>query len=153
MKIYSLQTTQSLSISPEQAWDFFSKPENLSELTPPDMDFKIISDPEKEMFPGQIITYKIGVLPGIKRTWVTEIKNVEVMKSFIDEQRFGPYKFWYHKHSFEKNGSGIVMKDNIQYAVPFGLIGRVLHKLFIRNKLEKIFKYRFDYLNRKFNEE
>lgn len=151
MRVYELTQEQFLPITPIQAWDFFSNPKNLNEITPDSMGFQITSNPDEEMYNGQIITYKIKILPGIKSTWVTEIKAVDTLKSFIDEQRFGPYKFWHHKHTFHEVDGGVKMTDKIYYALPFGLLGRIVHYLFVRNKLHQIFSYRYKWLNGYFN--
>ena len=151
MKIYELKREQILKTDISTAWEFFSNPLNLNSITPPDLNFETISLPENKMYNGQIITYKIGLLPGIKQTWVTEIKSVADKKIFIDEQRFGPYKFWHHKHIFEEVNEGIIMKDLIHYALPFGILGNIIHSVFVKTKLENIFDYRYKILNEKFN--
>ena len=98
MKLYSLETKQNFPISTKVAWDFLSDPNNLKEITPDYMGFNIISNCEKEMYAGQIIEYIVKPLFGIPLKWVTEITHVEKYKFFVDEQRFGPYVFWHHKH-------------------------------------------------------
>jgi ligand-binding SRPBCC domain-containing protein len=99
------------------------------------------------MYEGQIITYKIRVAPAVKFTWVTEIKCVEEGRAFVDEQRFGPYKFWHHRHSFEPVGGGVLMRDKVHYALPFGAIA---HGVFVRRKVEWIFRSRREILARRF---
>lgn len=91
MKIYEFRREQILNTDLENAWRFFSNPQNLNNITPPSLRFKIISQLTERMFSGQIITYRIRILPFIFQQWVTEIKEVEELKFFIDEQRFGPY--------------------------------------------------------------
>ncbi|KAB2847265.1 MAG: SRPBCC family protein [Melioribacteraceae bacterium] len=103
------------------------------------------------MYEGQIITYKIAPLPGFSQTWVTEIKSVEEKKYFIDEQRFGPYKFWHHKHFFEENKDGVLMTDLVHYAMPFGFVGKIAHILFVKKMLKNIFSFRRQFLENKFN--
>ena len=100
MKIYTLKTTQKLNIDIKTAWDFFSTPKNLQEITPDDLSFEILSDLPDKMYPGLIIEYFIKPFPFVKFNWVTEITHVDEPKYFVDEQRFGPYKFWHHKHIF-----------------------------------------------------
>lgn len=151
MKFYQLKKEQTLNISIDKAWEFFSAPENLNEITPPDLDFKIVSDSSPKMYCGQIIEYKIKILPFVKQTWITEIKHVEQKKSFVDEQRFGPYKFWFHKHEFIDLGEKVKILDNVTYSIPFGILGRIVHSLFIKKKLEKIFNFRVKKLNQLFN--
>jgi ligand-binding SRPBCC domain-containing protein len=150
MRIHTLEQEQLLPITPDQAWDFFSSPANLDEITPDDLGFQITSAPEPRMYEGQIITYRVRIAPGLHMNWVTEIKCVEPGASFIDEQRFGPYRFWHHRHTFEAVPEGVLMRDKIHYALPFGPCGAIAHALFVRRKLRWIFHCRREILDRKF---
>lgn len=150
MKIYELKRTQFLPASMEEAWDFFSSPLNLNAMTPPSLKFRIESVDSYKMYSGQIIIYKIKILPGFVSTWVTEITEVKAMEYFIDEQRFGPYKFWHHKHFFKEAPGGIEMTDIVHYALPFGPLGRAVHALFVKNRLKEIFSFRYNFLKDKF---
>lgn len=151
--IYTLTTEQVLNVSLKEAWNFFSAPQNLEEITPNHMGFTITSNVDKKAYKGQIITYKVGILPGIKSNWVTEITQVENEKFFIDEQRFGPYSMWHHEHWFEglENGKTL-MKDKISYKIPFGFLGHLAQFIFIKQQLNTIFKHRFVTLEKLFNE-
>lgn len=142
MKTYHLNTKQFLPISLEEAWDFFSDPKNLAKITPPDMGFVIRSGAEMPMFEGQIINYTVKPLLGIPTKWVTKITEVVPKKYFVDEQAKGPYKLWRHKHSFKEVEGGIEMMDELEYALPFGILGRIAHAVFIRSRLKQIFGYR-----------
>jgi len=104
MKVYSLQTVQHINAPIEECWDFFSCPTNLQKITPEEMSFQITDFDSKRMYPGQIIQYKVSPLLGIKLPWVTEITYVEENSYFIDEQRFGPYSLWHHKHFGKEDG-------------------------------------------------
>jgi ligand-binding SRPBCC domain-containing protein len=146
MKIYRLEQRQILPITKTECWKFFSDPRNLQNITPPDMDFVIKSDLPGTMHAGQIIIYGIKILPGVILTWVTEITHVVENNFFVDEQRFGPYKFWHHQHSFNETENGMEVQDIVHYAIPFGILGRLVNSLFIRTRLNKIFQYRKDYL-------
>lgn len=150
MKIHTLQQEQRLPISLEAAWDFFSSPANLNAITPPELGFEITSEPEQRMYEGQIITYRIGVAPGLKLNWVTEIKCVEQGCVFIDEQRFGPYKFWHHRHEFEAIPGGVLIRDTVNYGLPFGPFGAIGHVLFVKPKLKRIFSFRRGMLEKRF---
>ncbi|MGE5497318.1 MAG: SRPBCC family protein [Syntrophothermus sp.] len=152
MKIYTLISKMILPVSMETCWNYFSDPKNLQEITPPDMHFKIISEPSGKMYPGQIIPYRIKIFPMISVSWVTEITHVKDYEYFVDEQRFGPYKFWHHRHSFKETGSGIEMTDLVHYAIPFGIIGRLAHKLIIKKKLKNIFDFRTAKLKAEFHQ-
>ena len=115
------------------------------------MGFRITSGEPKKMYPGQIISYQVGILPGLKSNWVTEITHIGKFKYFVDEQRFGPYKMWHHEHHFEQTSIGTRMIDIVSYKLPFGFIGRIAHTLFVKKQLNAIFSYRYEKLNALFN--
>ena len=106
------------------------------------MRFDIISGDEKPMFAGQIIQYIVTPVLGIKTNWVTEITQVVDKRYFVDEQRFGPYALWHHKHFIKPIEGGVEMEDIIDYKVPFGFIGRMVHPILVKPKLTAIFNYR-----------
>lgn len=140
--VYRLSSKQKLPISVDQAWDFLSNPKNLKIITPNYMSFDIISGDDKPMFAGQIIQYLVTPVLGIKTNWVTEITQVVDNKYFVDEQRFGPYALWHHKHFIKSIEGGVEMEDIIDYKVPFGFIGRMIHPILVKPKLTEIFNYR-----------
>lgn len=144
MAIHHLFYQQKLPVTLTQAWDFFSSPLNLSKITPPHMNFIITSNYTKEskMYEGMIITYKVSPLLGIKMNWMTEITTVNEGKYFIDEQKFGPFKFWHHEHHFEEIENGVLMTDKLSYAVPFGILGEMANKLIVAKQTQDIFKFR-----------
>ena len=149
--IYTLSARQELPIALNEAWSFFSDPRNLENITPPQLAFKITSLSEQQMYSGQIITYRVGILPGVVSSWVTEIKAVEFQRFFVDEQRFGPYAMWHHEHSFErlKNGN-TAMCDRVSYKIPLGSLGQLAHVLFVKKQLAHIFEYRYHALEKLF---
>ncbi|TSE08808.1 MULTISPECIES: SRPBCC family protein [Aquimarina] len=142
MKIYTLKAKQNLPISIEQAWDFLSDPRNLKTITPDYMGFEILSGADRQMYSGQIIQYIVTPISGIKNKWVTEITHVKDKQYFVDEQRFGPYALWHHKHFLKEIPGGVEMEDIIDYKVPFGILGQLVHPFLVKPKLEEIFKYR-----------
>jgi ligand-binding SRPBCC domain-containing protein len=150
MRLHTLEQEQTLPISLEEAWDFLASPANLDAITPDDLGFRITCPLAGKMFAGQIISYRIRLAPLVHATWVTEIKCVEEGRAFVDEQRFGPYRFWHHRHEFEVVPGGVLMRDKVHYALPFGPIGSIAHALFVRRKLEGIFRFRRDLLVRRF---
>lgn len=152
MKVYNLKTSQFLAISMAEAWDFFSSPKNLRDITPSHMKFDIryISGGNK-MYAGQIITYKLQPLPGIPVSWTTEITHVNEPNFFVDEQRFGPYALWHHQHRFKEVEGGVEMEDEVNYAIPLGFLGRIAHWCFVGKKVKSIFDYRFKVLEERFN--
>lgn len=150
MKIHLLEQVQELPVTLAEAWDFFSSPANLDSITPPDLGFQITSSLPARMYEGQIITYRVKIAPLLWVPWVTEIKAVDEGRSFIDEQRFGPYAFWHHRHFFEEVPDGVRMTDTVHYGLPFGPCGSIAHALFVRRKLEWIFGYRKEILAKRF---
>ena len=142
MKIYRLHKKQNLPISLDQAWDFLSEPINLKTITPDYMSFNILSGADRPMFAGQIIQYIVTPVLGIKTKWVTEITHIVDKHYFDDEQRFGPYALWHHKHFVKEIEGGVEMEDIIDYKVPFGLLGQLVHPILVKPKLEEIFNYR-----------
>jgi ligand-binding SRPBCC domain-containing protein len=150
-KIYRFSTVQKMPVSLSEAWLFFSRPHNLSAITPKELDFRIISLYHgEEMYPGQIIEYKVRPLLGIPVYWMTEITHVEKEKYFVDEQRFGPYALWHHQHHFKAIEGGVEMTDIIHYKVPMGILGDIANALFVNNSLKKIFRFRHKVVEQKF---
>lgn len=145
--VYSFRTTQLLPISLEEAWNFFSTPQNLQKLTPENLDFKITSPELGPVHQGQIITYGIKIVPLFRTNWVTEITHVEPLRMFVDEQRFGPYKLWHHKHTFEAREDGVLMTDEVHFKLPFSLVAPLAFRLFVQKKLTTIFTYRKEILH------
>jgi len=115
------------------------------------MGFQITDFDEKNMYAGQIIQYKVSPLVGLKLSWTTEITFVKDKEYFIDEQRFGPYTLWHHKHFFEATDKGTKMTDLVHYALPLGFIGRIMNSLVVKNKLKEIFDYRVVKVDEIFN--
>ncbi|WP_203295601.1 SRPBCC family protein [Luteirhabdus pelagi] len=142
MKIYTLHATQKLPISKQEAWQFLSDPKNLKVITPDYMGFHIQSGADRNMYPGQIIEYIVTPILNIKNRWVTEITHVKENDYFVDEQRFGPYSLWHHKHFLQEIEGGVLMEDLIHYKVPMGFLGQWMHPFLVRPKLEEIFEYR-----------
>ena len=152
MKLYQIKTKQKLPISVDKAWEFLSNPKNLKEITPKHMNFRILSGADRTIFAGQIIQYKVTPMLGISTKWVTEITHVKDKEYFVDEQRFGPYALWHHKHFIKKIDGGVEMEDVIDYKIPFGIIGQIVHPIIVKNKLKQIFKYRENKLKELFGE-
>jgi ligand-binding SRPBCC domain-containing protein len=151
MKLHTLEAQIVLPISLDSAWDFFSNPQNLSLLTPPDLGLAIHTEKIKAVYPGLIITYDVKPfpLPLVKMTWVTEITHVKEKEFFVDEQRFGPYRFWHHKHYFREVEGGTEVRDVVHYLLPWlpPLASQLVHGILVRPRLESIFAYRTKVLN------
>ncbi|MDT0690665.1 SRPBCC family protein [Salegentibacter sp. F188] len=142
MKIYTLKSKQLLPISLDEAWKFLSDPANLKVITPDYMSFDILSGADRPMFEGQIIQYIVTPIAGIKTKWVTEITHVKDKEFFVDEQRFGPYSLWHHKHFLKEVKGGVEMEDIVDYKLPMGFLGIMVHPFLVKPKLKEIFDYR-----------
>ena len=150
--IHQIRKEQFLNAKIEDVWDFVTSPYNLKKITPEYMNFVIKSkNMNQKIYPGMIIFYKVSPILKIPTTWVTEIKYVKKNQFFVDEQRLGPYQIWHHEHLFREEKNGVVMIDIISYKLPFGIIGRCVNYLFIKNKLNSIFNYRYEKMNEIFN--
>ena len=145
--MYILERQQRVSASVEQAWAFLQNPANLDRITPPDLQFRIVTDVPAIMYNGLIVEYRITIPLMGTHTWVTEIKHIREGLSFVDEQRLGPYRFWYHYHEIRQENDGVLLIDQVCYQPPFGLLGQLLHRFYIRRTLERIFEYRRQRLN------
>ena len=149
--MHQFKAEQFLPISRDKAWDFFSSPKNLSVITPPEMDFKILSELNGAgIYEGMKIDYRVKPLLGISLRWQTEICKVQNQNYFTDRQLKGPYKVWEHTHTFVEVKDGILMTDVVNYELPFGLIGKVAERLVVRKKIKSIFDYRETILNKLF---
>jgi ligand-binding SRPBCC domain-containing protein len=149
----TLQRTQVLPISINEAWDFFSNPKNLKVITPEFMRFDITSiSKDSRMYPGMIITYIVSPIMNIPFNWVTEITHVNEPHYFVDNQKSGPFKFWHHQHFFKEVPSGSEMTDIVNYAAPFDPISRPIEKTIVRQRVEMIFDFRYKKLNEMFGQ-
>lgn len=142
MKIYTLHKKQKLPISLEEAWNFLSNPKNLKIITPDYMSFDMITKTDRPLYTGQILQYIVTPLLGIKTKWVSEITHIEDKKYFVDEQLYGPYSLWHHKHFIKEIDGGVEMEDIIDYKIPLGILGQLVHPFLVKPKLEEIFSYR-----------
>lgn len=141
MKTYHFSRSQLIPKPIDEAFLFFEQPENLAGITPPWLDFRIITPRPLVMRQGALFDYTIRVL-GIRRRWTTLIAEYDPPHRFVDVQLSGPYSFWHHTHRFEEEGRGTRMHDDVRYILPFGILGRVVHTLMVRRLLNAIFDYR-----------
>lgn len=153
MAIYKLHRKQIVEGTLQECWDFFSNPKNLSTITPPWLEFKVLSELPDEIYPGMMIKYRVRPLWGIPVKWLTEIAHVNPLKSFVDEQRVGPYRLWHHEHCFRQIKSNQVeIEDIVHYVLPLGVFGALTHPILVAPKLEEIFSYRAETISRIFKE-
>ena len=150
MKLHVLERRLEIQITLKEAWDFFSNPANLTDITPPRLGFKMTSEAPERIYPGLIMTYKVSPFFGLPVNWVTEITHVKEPEFFVDDQRLGPYKLWHHEHMFKEIEGGVEVHDLVHYALPLGPLGDIAHELVVKRQLRDIFEYRSEYLARKF---
>ena len=149
---YRLYREQQLHCDIETAWRFFSSPMNLSKITPKDMGFTVLSEyGNEQIFEGMIIDYTVSPLWKIPLKWRTRISQVQLNRSFTDFQDIGPYKYWSHFHEFIPNKDGVLIKDRVDYELPFYILGNIAHRFFVKKKLEGIFDFRYGVLQKLFN--
>lgn len=150
MRLHRLFFRQMLHARLEECWAFFSDPAKLRDITPPSLDFCVTSPLPPRMHAGMIISYRIRPLAGLSLEWVTEITQVREPFFFVDEQRFGPYRFWHHQHHFRPVAGGVEMDDEVHYGLPVDFPGSLLNRLLVAPKLERIFQYRRAVLEKHF---
>lgn len=149
--MHVLEREQFLPIALEEAWSFFSSPKNLAVITPPEMGF-VIRQPfdDRAMYSGQRIRYTVKPVFGVPLTWITRIDTVEAPHRFVDTQQKGPYKRWWHMHTFEAVPGGVMMRDRVEYELPLGPLGDMAHRIFVKRRLQDIFAFRFNTLQKMF---
>jgi ligand-binding SRPBCC domain-containing protein len=133
----------------ETTFAVFEDPYNLSKITPPWLRFQVTSKGQVRMREGAEIEYRIKWL-GISMGWKTIIREYCPPNLFVDEQAKGPYRFWRHTHTFEQTSDGTKVSDRVEYRLPFGLVGRLAHRLLVAGQLKGIFSYRQRELARMF---
>jgi len=146
MKIYQLYRRQHLNTSPQQAWEFFSSPYNLNDITPEFFHVTITSKVPDKIYAGLMISYRMKAVFGIPMAWLSEVSHCDEPKRFVYQQRIGPFKFWSHEVCLTEQENGIVLEDIMFYAMPLGWLGKLINALLIAGKLERIFDIRRDYL-------
>lgn len=147
MKIYQLYRRQALALTIQEAWDFFSSPYNLNDITPDFFHVTVTSTVPKRTYGGLMIGYEMKAVFGIPMAWLSEVSHCDEPRRFVYEQRIGPFKFWSHEICLTEHEQGVVLEDIVFYAMPLGWLGQVVNKLLIADKLDEIFTVRHDYLS------
>ncbi len=142
MPSHQIERTQFIKRPIQEVFGFFSRPENLEAITPPFLNFNIVTPSPIAMEEGALIDYRLQ-LYGLPVRWQARIERYEPEVRFVDNQIRGPYRRWYHLHEFRGTNTGTEMRDVVDYELPLGPLGSVAHGLFVRNTLERIFDYRF----------
>ena len=124
-----------------ETFAFFERPENLATLTPPSLHFLLLSPSPVPMAKGTTIDYKLQIW-GFRIRWTSVITAYDPPHGFSDEQTQGPYAVWRHRHLFSATADGTLVRDEVAYELPWGILGRIAHALVVRRQLKRIFDYR-----------
>jgi ligand-binding SRPBCC domain-containing protein len=142
MQTYVFERTQVIERPRGETFAFFSDAFNLERITPHFLHFRILNEPPIGMAEGTLLEYRLGLF-GVRFYWKTLIERWSPEESFVDVQLKGPYALWRHTHTFEElSPACTLVRDRVEYQVPYGLLGRVAHTLFVKRTLKKIFDYR-----------
>ena len=146
MRVHLLERSQRVEVSVGMAFAFYADTLNLEPMTPPWLRFEVTTPMPFEMRAGALLDYRLR-LHGVPIRWTTRIETWEPPRRFVDTQLRGPYSLWEHTHLFEPQADGsTVINDRVRYAIPWGPLGALAHRLFVRRDLERIFDYRRDAL-------
>lgn len=126
---------------PAEVFEFYADAGNLERITPTWLGFRINTPQPIKMRPGALIEYRLR-LHGLPVRWLTRIETWEPGERFVDVQVKGPYRLWHHTHTFEAHAEGTRVRDEVRYALPFGPLGELAHRLLVRRELERIFDFR-----------
>jgi uncharacterized protein (TIGR01777 family) len=144
-----LYVEQWLPKSVDEIFPFFSEAENLGELTPKFLDFKILSKSTPRIEAGTLIDYQMKI-HGIPIRWQTRIEEWKPGQYFSDTQLKGPYKKWHHTHRFLPMKGGTLLTDRVLYQLPMGALGGLAAGWKVRSDVSEIFKYRFKVISERF---
>jgi ligand-binding SRPBCC domain-containing protein len=148
---HRLERTQIVAAPRSEVFEFFSAARNLQILTPPFLNFQIVTPEPIQMTRNTHIEYRIA-LGGVPMRWLTEISVWEPNERFVDSQLSGPYSLWHHLHEFRDSPNGTEMRDVVDYELPFGVLGGLTHALFVKRTLQRIFDYREEAIARVFSQ-
>lgn len=142
MRLFRLEFSQLVNADLDRTWKFFSDPHNLPRITPPWLSFQLRSSPPHTIREGLLISYQVAPLFGLPLDWITEITKVDEGRTFIDEQRHGPYRIWHHEHTFTSVGTGVQIHDSVQYSFAVSPIDRIVNRVLVEGKIKEIFHFR-----------
>lgn len=151
MKMYRLRNTQKLPISLDEAWEFLSNPNQLENITTDELSFQKLHNTPDKMYEGMLMQLRLKPFLKIQLDWLTEITHIKEKEYFIDEQRLGPFRFWHHEHRVLPIEGGVEIQDTVHYVMPFSILGRFVHWLFLRKQLENIFNFREEAIEKVFS--
>jgi ligand-binding SRPBCC domain-containing protein len=147
VRTHRLVREQHLDEPLDVVFDAFAAPHNLERITPPWLRFEVLTAGRIEMGVGTLIDYRLR-FRGLPLRWTSRIEEWEPGCGFVDRQLRGPYALWHHRHRFESQGSGTLVRDEVDYALPLGRLGDLAHPLFVRRDLERIFAFRQEAVQR-----
>lgn len=149
---YQFYQEQHVDSDRNTVWSFFTQPSNLIKLSPPDLHFKHNTEHlDTHIYSGMELTHTLSPLLNIPISWTTRITEIVPEHCFVDRQIKGPFSYWEHRHEFFDVGGATLIKDYVSYQLPFGGLGRLVHRLIVRNKLEAVFAYRYHQIDKEFN--
>lgn len=138
MKIHEFSAEQWLPRPRAEVFPFFADARNLEAITPDWLRFRVVTPGRIELRPGALIDYVLRI-HGLPVKWRTEICVWEPPHRFVDQQLRGPYRQWWHEHTFEEQNGGTLCRDLVRYGVPGGAL---VERLFVRRDVERIFAFR-----------
>jgi ligand-binding SRPBCC domain-containing protein len=147
-RVHLLERRQRVPLPLAEAFSFYGDADNLERITPPWLDFEVTTPGPIEMGAGTLLEYRLR-LHRVPIRWRTRIEIWEPPQRFVDVQEKGPYSLWEHTHTFEEDGpEATLIDDRIRYSIPFGPLGAVAERLFVRQDLKRIFDYRREAVER-----
>ncbi|MBA2630599.1 MAG: SRPBCC family protein [Thermoleophilaceae bacterium] len=149
VRVHLLERAQFLAHPTEEVFAFFGDAFNLEDITPPWLQFRVMTAGPIEMRAGALIEYRLA-LRRVPVRWRTRIEEWVPGRRFVDVQLSGPYRLWHHTHTFEPDAGGTLVRDTVRYALPAGPAGELAHRMFVRSDLERIFEYRHEAVARYF---
>ena len=141
MSVHTLTCRQVVPGDMETVFRFFEDPKNLERITPPWLHFEVESSTDERVRSGTVIVYSLRwhLIP---IRWQSRISEYEEGVLFADEMLSGPYKSWYHRHGFTALEGEVEVVDHVEYALPLGQLGTLVHSAVVRRQLDSIFEYR-----------
>jgi ligand-binding SRPBCC domain-containing protein len=131
-----------ISSTQEEMWAFHSSVEALKVLTPPGQTVQIVGE-TVEVVDGAVHELKVKKF-GLTLTWIADISDVEPPSKFVDTARKSPFQFWRHTHEFLQTDEGTLLRDTVDYQMPFGFLGRIVNSILIEADVRKMFKFRHE---------
>lgn len=141
MRIHRLEREQLIARPLDEVFEFYASARNLERITPGWLGFHVVTPGPIRMQPGTLIEYRLR-LHGVPVRWLTRIETWEQNSAFVDRQVRGPYRLWNHLHEFEEREGGTLVRDRVDYALPFGPLGELAHLALVRRDLRRIFDFR-----------